>query len=169
MEASSAPTTRAPPAPGGRAAFLRHGLGGNSSWGLRKRRLPRRMRAAALRASGLALRNSANAQKLRIPSVSLAASVYRAAPDRFGALPARRADGVCDSFTPSVAATAFPRACGNVGIARRPRAWVLELLCGVGKVAWTGRTDSPPMCRARRLRPAGLCSSKPPRTSRGPG
>ena len=36
-----------------------------------------------------------------------------------------------------------PRACGCVGIARRPRAWVLELLCGVGKVAWNGRTDSP--------------------------
>jgi len=32
---------------------------------------------------------------------------------------------------------------GCVGIARRPRAWVLELLCGVGKLAWSGRTDSP--------------------------
>lgn len=56
-----------------------------------------------------------------------------------GAVP----DGVRDSFTPWSPLQSSPRACGSVGIARRPRAWVLELLCGVGKVAWFGRTDSP--------------------------
>ena len=64
-----------------------------------------------------------------------------------GAVP----DGVRDSFTPWSPLQSSPRACGSVGIARRPRAWVLELLCGVGKVAWRGRTDSPPTSQGTSL------------------
>ena len=75
-----------------------------------------------------------------------------------GAVP----DGVRDSFTPWSPLQSSPRACGSVGIARRPRAWVLELPCGVGKLAWFGRTDSPSnrprQVTARKL--AGLCSER---------
>ena len=50
-----------------------------------------------------------------------------------GAVP----DGVRDSFTPWSPLQSSPRACGSVGIARRPRAWVLELPCG-DEMTWLG-------------------------------
>ena len=75
----------------------------------------------------------------RWPELNLLMKASSGASTTSGAVP----DGVRDSFTPSVAATKFPAGLWRVGIARRPRAWVLELLCGVGKVAWSGRTDSP--------------------------
>ena len=54
-----------------------------------------------------------------------------------------------------------PRACGSVGIARRPRAWVLELPCG-DEMTWLGGGGriAHRQAKARRLRPAGLCSER---------
>ena len=74
-----------------------------------------------------------------------------------GAVP----DGVRDSFTPWSPLQSSPRACGSVGIARRPHAWVPELPCG-DEMTWLGPGGriAHRQAKARRLRPAGLCSER---------